>query len=52
MAQSYQPTVMGSLGLATRKDDTALLERINKALAKLKADGANDQILEEVGLGG
>jgi len=52
MAQSYQPTVMGSLGLATRKDDTALLERINKALAKLKADGAIDQILKKWGLGG
>jgi polar amino acid transport system substrate-binding protein len=52
MAQSYQPTIMGSLGLATRKEDTELLERINKALAKLKADGAIDAILKKWGLGG
>ena len=51
MAQSYQPTVMGSLGLATRKDDTALLDRINKALTKLKADGSIDRILKKWGLG-
>ncbi|KAG1603334.1 hypothetical protein G6F45_014271 [Rhizopus arrhizus] len=44
MASSYQPTIMGSLGLATRKEDSALLERNNKALVKLKADGANDAI--------
>ncbi|MNN88097.1 Bacterial extracellular solute-binding protein, family 3 [compost metagenome] len=52
MAQAYQPTIMGSLGLATRKEDTELLERINKALAKLKADGAIDAILKKWGLGG
>ncbi|WP_251864481.1 ABC transporter substrate-binding protein [Achromobacter sp. Marseille-Q4962] len=51
MAQAYQPTVMGSLGIAARKDDTALLERVNKALAKLKADGTIDAILKKWGLG-
>ncbi|HCW18816.1 MAG TPA: amino acid ABC transporter substrate-binding protein, partial [Achromobacter sp.] len=52
MASSYQPTIMGSLGLATRKEDTALLDRINKALTKLKANGAIDAILKKWGLSG
>ena len=52
MASSYQPTIMGSLGLATRKEDSALLDRINKALVKLKADGAIDAILKKWGLSG
>ncbi|WP_459614608.1 ABC transporter substrate-binding protein [Bordetella sp. 2513F-2] len=50
MAKSYEPTVMGSLGLATRKDDTELLGRIDKALDKLKSDGTIDAILKKWGL--
>ncbi|ALM85749.1 ABC transporter substrate-binding protein [Bordetella sp. N] len=52
MVSSYEPTVVGSLGLATRKDDTELLNKINAALAKLKADGSIDRILKKWGLGG
>ncbi|MDQ8035749.1 amino acid ABC transporter substrate-binding protein [Bordetella genomosp. 1] len=52
MAKSYEPTVIGSLGLATRKEDTALLDRINKALDKLKGDGTIDTILKKWGLAG
>lgn len=51
MARSYSSIMTGSLGLVTRKDDTALRERINKALAKLRADGVIDQILKQWGLG-
>jgi len=47
MAKSYEPTVVGSLGIATRQDDTELLARVNKALVKLKADGTIDRILKK-----
>jgi polar amino acid transport system substrate-binding protein len=47
MAKSYEPTVVGSLGIATRKEDTELLARIDKALTKLKADGTIDGILKK-----
>lgn len=52
MVPSYKPVVLGSLGLATRKEDTALLDKINTALAKLQADGEIDRILKKWGLGG
>src|SRR5690606_9593303 len=47
MAKSYEPTVVGSLGIATRQDDTELLAKINKALEKLKSDGTIDGILKK-----
>ena len=47
MAKSYEPIVVGSLGIATRKEDTELLARIDKALTKLKADGTIDGILKK-----
>lgn len=52
MATQYKPTVMGSLGLAARKDDPELLARVNKALAALQANGEIDAILKKWGLGG
>jgi polar amino acid transport system substrate-binding protein len=51
MVSSYQPTVVGSLGLATRKEDTELLQKINTALKKMQADGSIDRILKKWGLG-
>jgi polar amino acid transport system substrate-binding protein len=51
MVPGYQPQVTGSLGIATRKDDTALLEKVNAALKTLKADGTIDGILKKWGLG-
>jgi polar amino acid transport system substrate-binding protein len=50
MATTYQPTIPGSVGIATRKEDTELLAKINKGLAALKANGALDAILKKWGL--
>jgi len=50
MAKSYKPTVLGSLGLAVRKDDTATLEKINTALKSLQSKGEIETILKKWGL--
>lgn len=50
MATTYQPTIPGSVGIATRKDDTELLAKINKSLATLKGNGTIDAILKKWGL--
>jgi polar amino acid transport system substrate-binding protein len=50
MVKSYKPAVTGSVGIATRKDDTELLNKINAALKKLKSDGTIDGILKKWGL--
>ena len=52
MDMAYQPVVMGSLGIATRKDDTALLAKIDAAVGKLKANGTIETILKKWGLSG
>ena len=52
MVKSYTPTVVGSLGLATRKEDTELMQKLNAALDKLKKNGDIDKILQKWGLGG
>lgn len=50
MVTSYQPTMPNSIGIATRKDDTELMGKVNAAIAKLKADGRIDAILKKWGL--
>ena len=50
MAKTYKPAVPGNVGIATRKDDTELLAKINKSLATLKANGTIDTILKKWGL--
>jgi len=50
MDPDYQPVVMGSLGIAVRKDDTALLAKVNAAITKLKANGTIEGILKKWGL--
>lgn len=50
MATSYKPTVMGSVGIAARKDDPELVAKVNKALATLKGNGKIDEILKKWGL--
>ncbi|OZI66392.1 ABC transporter substrate-binding protein [Bordetella genomosp. 11] len=50
MVKSYKPAVTGSVGIATRKDDTALMNKIDTALKKLKSDGTIDAILKKWGL--
>ncbi|ARP84933.1 ABC transporter substrate-binding protein [Bordetella genomosp. 9] len=52
MVSSYKPSVTGSVGIATRKDDAELLNKINTALKKLKGDGTIDTILKKWGLDG
>lgn len=52
MDPAYQPVVVGSLGIAARKDDTATLDKVNAAITKLKADGTIEAILKKWGLSG
>jgi polar amino acid transport system substrate-binding protein len=47
---SYKPTMVGSLGIGMRKDDTAMQARVNKALKELVADGTLNKILAKWGL--
>jgi polar amino acid transport system substrate-binding protein len=45
------PTIVNvNIGMAVKKGDTALLEKLNKSLAKFKSDGTLDKILEKWGL--
>jgi polar amino acid transport system substrate-binding protein len=50
LVKSFKPTIVGSIGIATRKSDTELLGRINAALTKLKSDGTLGKILAKWGL--
>ena len=47
LAKIYKPQVVGSIGIGVRKTDKELLAKINKSLAKLKADGTTDRILAD-----
>jgi polar amino acid transport system substrate-binding protein len=49
--KSYQPTIMGNIGIAANKDNPQLLATVNTALAKLKTNGTIDTILKKWGLG-
>jgi polar amino acid transport system substrate-binding protein len=50
IVETYKPSVVGSVGIGVRKGDTELLARINASLAKLKANGTTDKILDKWGL--
>jgi len=50
LVESYKPATIGSVGIAVRKTDQDLLAKINGSLAKLKANGTVDKILEKWGL--
>ena len=50
MATTFKPTMVSSIGIATRKGDTETLGKVNAALTKLKADGTIDGILKKWGL--
>jgi polar amino acid transport system substrate-binding protein len=50
LVDSYEPTVIGSVGIGVRKGDQELLSKINASLAKLKANGTVDKILAKWGL--
>jgi polar amino acid transport system substrate-binding protein len=51
IVQSYQPTMVGSLGIGMRKDETGVQQRINAALKAMVADGTMQKILAKWGLG-
>lgn len=50
LVKSYKPTVVGNIGIATRKGETELMTKINAGLAKLKANGGLDAINKKWGL--
>ena len=50
VVENYKPTVVGSVGIGVRKSDHELLARINTSLAKLKANGTLNKILDKWGL--
>jgi polar amino acid transport system substrate-binding protein len=49
---TYKPTIVGTVAIGLRKGDKELLAKINTSLARLKASGAVDKILDKWGLKG
>jgi polar amino acid transport system substrate-binding protein len=52
LVAGYKPVTVGSVGIGVRKTNTELLGKINASLAKLKANGTLDKILDKWGLKG
>lgn len=50
LVRSYVSVITGSVGIAARKSDPALLAQVNAALDKLRADGTLKAILAKWGL--
>lgn len=50
LVDSYKPVMLGTVAIGIRKSDTDLLAKINASLAKLKANGSVDKILDKWGL--
>lgn len=50
LVETYQPIVIGQIGLGLRKDDPKLLERLNKAIDTLKSNGKIDELKAKWGL--
>jgi polar amino acid transport system substrate-binding protein len=50
LVDSYKPTIVGSVAIGVRKGEADLLGKINASLAKLKANGELDKILDKWGL--
>jgi polar amino acid transport system substrate-binding protein len=50
VVRTYKPAKVGEVGLATRKGDTALLNKVNAAITQMKADGSLDAILKKWGI--
>ena len=45
LVRSYQPRIVGSIGIGLRKEDGELLSNINESLARLKENGTIEKIL-------
>jgi polar amino acid transport system substrate-binding protein len=52
LVATYKPTIVGTVAIGVRKGDQELLAKINASLAKLKANGALDKILDKWGVKG
>jgi polar amino acid transport system substrate-binding protein len=50
LAKNYKPVLTGSVGIAVKKGDKAMLDKINASLRKFKGDGTIDKILAAWGL--
>jgi polar amino acid transport system substrate-binding protein len=50
LAKNYKPVLAGSVGIAVKKGDKAMLDKINASLRKFKGDGTIDKILATWGL--
>ena len=50
VANNYKSMLVGSVGIAVRKGDKAMLDKVNTSLRKMKADGTIDKILAKWGL--
>ena len=50
LAKNYKAVLPGSVGIAVKKGDKAMLDKINASLRKFKADGTIDKILATWGL--
>ena len=50
LVKSYHPMIVGSVGIAVRKDEPELLAKINATLAAMKQDGRLQAILTKWGL--
>lgn len=50
LVRSYKSVVVGNIGIGVRKDDQDLLKKINASIAKLKANGVIDKIVQKWGL--
>ncbi len=50
LVRSYASVITGSVGIAVRKSDPALLARINASLEKLRSDGTLQAIMTKWGL--
>ena len=50
VAKNYKSMLVGSVGIAVRKGDKAMLDKVNASLRKMKSDGTIDKILANWGL--
>ena len=50
LVDTYKPIVVGTVAIGVRKGDPDLLAKINTSLARLKANGTVDKILDKWGL--
>lgn len=50
LVTSYEPSFKGSIGLAVRKNSSALIGRLNKGISAIKGDGQLEAILKKWGL--